>query len=337
MQSRKNSTLFLICALLCVLCFSTVFLLCSCTQDSTDGNSVVCSSFVIYDWVKQVMGDDCESWELVLLGARGADVHSYQPTVKDIAHIARCELFIYFGGESESWAEDVIACAENSSMSSLALTHALEKELCTLNSGGHSHSHDVPEGHNGHDGHDGHDHEYDEHIWFSPELVYASVMHIADLLSEAKPQMAQTYKNNAGTYISSLKDIEAQYLSLGNSAPRKNIVVCDRYPFFYLGQMMGLEYAAAYEGCSAESEASFSVVRDLSQVIDKTGVGYVLVCEGSDKRIAHAAINATKQRSAQILTLDSMQSVTESDISEGVSFVSILKNNLEVLKTALSK
>ena len=291
--------------------------------------SIVCSSYVIYDWVVNVLGDDAENWSIRLLGAKGADIHSYQPTVRDIAAAAECRVFIRNGGDSETWAHRMLEAAGNDGMLELSLCDALEDKLCP---GGEQDHHEEHGGH-AHDGHahDGHSHEYDEHIWLSPEYARESVSLIADILSEARPESASEYSENARLYNERIQALETEYRALADTAGSKSVVLCDRDPFFYLWELMGIECEAAFEGCSAESEASFSVVSRLSRKIDETGTEYVLICESSAGRIADAVISATKDKNAKVLTLDSMQSAVTGD----AGYVEMLEGNLEVLRTAL--
>ena len=296
--------------------------------DADTRESIVCSSPVISEWTRAVLGSDADNLNIVTLGARGADVHSYQPTVRDIAAVARCSVFIRNGGTSETWADGVITAADNDAMLTLALCEEMEDKLCAdvLLPSEHEHEHEHEHGH----GHEGHDHEYDEHIWISFELACESVSHICAVLSEARPAMAEKYAENAAAYVASIRAIEAEYASLRPLCEGRIAVMCDRDPFFYMWEFLGLEVEAAYEGCSAESEATFSVVSRLSRVIDGRGVRYVLVCESSDGRIADAVISASRDKNASVLTLDSMQS----ELGQG--YIGALKNNLAVLRTALA-
>ncbi len=304
-------------------------LLCICTAGCADRDErdvIVCSSFVIYDWVTNILGEDAQEWSIRLLGAKGADIHSYQPTVRDIAATAQCRVFIRNGGESETWAPKMTEAAKNSGMLELSLCDRLEEKLCAeAEHSGHSgHSH---EGH----AHDSHAHEYDEHIWLSFEYAKDSVILIARTLSEAKPERADVYSENARLYSEKISAVEKKYRELADSAKSKAAVLCDRDPFEYLWEFMGIECEAAFEGCSAESEAGFSVVSRLAEKIDETSAGYVLVCESSDGRIADAVISATKEKNASVLTLNSMQSAVIGD----AGYIEMLESNLEVLRSAL--
>ena len=287
--------------------------------------SIVCSSYVIYDWVINVLGEDVEGWNIRLLGAKGADIHSYQPTVRDIAAAAECRVFIRNGGQSETWADKMRFAADNEDMIELSLCETMESLLCHEDEDSHAeHSHDTH-------AHDGHSHEYDEHIWLSFEYARESISLIADALSEARPERAEDYWRNAESYNERVLELEGEYAALANSRENKTVILCDPDPFHYLWKFMGIECEAAYEGCSAESEANFAVVSRLSRKIDECSAGYVLVCESSDEKIANAVISATKNKNAKILSLDSMQSAVIGD----AGFIEMAERNLEVLKTAL--
>ena len=47
-------------------------------------------------------------------------------------------------------------------------------------------------------------------------------------------------------------------------------------------------------------------------------------------------VKYTKNKNAEILTLDSMQSVTKKQIADGYTYLSVMEKNLEVLKAALN-
>lgn len=308
----------------------TVFLilqtisLCSCASEGDSRPKIVTTTFVLCDWVKNVLGDEAENYSVEILGANGADIHSYQPTVKDISLLSRCDAFVHIGGESDSWAEGALRSANNADMTVIDLSQALGSKLCAEE---HGHDH----------GDEEHEHSFDEHIWFSFELARASVEKIAESLGERFTDKRDVFFANARSYCEEITVLEGEYSALKteDQADGGCVVVADRYPFAYLFDSIGIEAHAAFEGCSAESEASFEVIARLSAVIDERGLSRVLVCEDSDGRIADAVIRNTKSKDAQILTLNSLQSLGSDDAAAGKSYISVMRENLEVLKKAL--
>ena len=146
---------------------------------------------------------------------------------------------------------------------------------------------------------------------------------------------AEAYKKNADSYIESLKSLDADYKAVVDAASNKTILFGDRFPFRYMVDDYGLTYYAAFVGCSAESEASFETITFLAKKVDELALPAIFTIEGKDKRIAETISQNTASKDQKILTLDSMQSVSSSDIKNGTTYMSIMESNLSVLKEAL--
>ena len=321
---KKGTLKKAVCGIIC--CALATLSLAGCKAEEQKPQ-IVASTYVIADWIGCVLGEDVQSYSIYVLCDNGEDIHSYEPTVRDIYALSRCSLFVHAGGGSEEWVEGTLGSAKNPDMTDLSLMHELRDLLCETDGQEHEEK----------DSHDGHEHEHDEHIWFSEELVCASIDKISEALGAQFPERAETYTENAAAYRERVEGVFADYRECVRAGARNNILVADRFPFFYLTSGLGLEYAAAFDGCSAETEASFEVISRLSGVIDDTSLGYVIICEGTSDAIANAVISNTRGGNAVILTLDSMQSVTEKDVSDGWSYIGAMEGNLAVLATALSK
>lgn len=305
-----------------LLCLLPLF---GCAKE--DGRPViVTTTYLMADLTREVLGDTAKEYNITVLASRGEDIHSYEPTVGDIYALSRCELFIHVGGESEEWVQGVLRSAQNPDMRELSLMSECAHMLCR-----HEHEHEAEDGH----GHSAHEHEYDEHIWFSFDIICESAELIAREAGLLDSGRAQVYSENAKGFCERVRALEAEYISCVENAPKSMILVADRFPFFYLTESLGIEYEAAFDGCSAESEASFALISELSYAIDREELSYVLVCEGSDRAVADAVISNTKQKNARVLVLDSMQSVKEEDVRAGWSYLLATEKNLEVLRTAL--
>ena len=311
---------------------------------------IIATIFPEYDWVMNVLGDNPAGVEVTLLLDKGVDLHSFQPSVDDIMKVTTCDMLIYAGGESDDWVGDILKEAANQNMRQLNLIEILGDQAKTeeLVEGmeGHDHDHDH-EGENHEHGeeahedethdheHADHDEEYDEHVWLSLRNAEIFVRKIAEELSGLDPENAGLYQENAESYCADLKALDEEYVRAVSEAEKKTLLFGDRFPFRYLTDDYGLEYYAAFAGCSAETEASFETVAFLAQKTDELGLGTVLTIDGSDRRIAETIISATKEKNQQILTLDSMQSATGKDAETGSDYLSIMRSNLEVLKQAL--
>lgn len=289
--------------------------------------SIVATIFPEYDWIRQLLGDRADQVQLTLLLDSGVDLHSYQPTVEDIVKLSGCDMFVYVGGESDAWVDDALREATNPDMIVVDLLDVLgdtvkEEELV--------------DGMEAEDGEDEEEEpEYDEHVWLSLRNASLLCAVLADRLAELDPEGAQTYAANAEAYIDRLQALDGEYQRTVEAAPVKTLLFGDRFPFRYLADDYGLNYYAAFAGCSAETEASFAIIAFLSGKVDELGLHSILQIESSDGSIARTIRDTTAAKDQQILTLDSLQSVTARDVDNGVTYLAVMEDNLAVLKEAL--
>ena len=308
--------------------------------------SIVCITYPEYDWIMNILGDKAANFNVTLLQNNGTDLHSYQASIKDIAKISVCDMLVFVGGESDEWVEKAVAEAKNKNMIVVNMLEALgdkvkEEEVVEGMQAEEEEEEDEHEHEHADHDHDGHHHhhdevEYDEHVWLSLRNAAALVQTLAQKISELDSANAAVYKANAAAYSKSLLDLDAQCKKAVAAAAKKTILFGDRFPFRYLADDYNLKYYAAFVGCSAETEASFETVIFLAKKVDELGLNAVLTIEKSDKKIAKTIVSNTKKKSAEILEMDSLQSITQKDIKAGGrSYLSAMKKNLEVLKKAL--
>ena len=300
-------------------------------QEETQKISIICTIFPQYDWVRQIIGDEnIDRFDVTFLISSGADLHNFNPSVQDMTRIMTSDAFIYVGGHSDSWVDDVMRRA-NPDIAKLNLMDTLIEAMG---------EHDLLEGFCDVDCDEEHDHSHeethaDEHIWLSLRRAKILCSAIADLISELDPEHAQTYKENAETYIARLTALDAEFHIAVESANFKTLVFADRFPFRYLMDDYGLNHYAAFQGCSAESEASFVTIISLANRLNQLGLNAVMVTETSDQSIARTVINSTDAGNHKILVLHAAHSVTVSQAETGVTYLSIMRNNLETLKEAM--
>ncbi len=317
--------------------------------------TIICTTFPEYDWVLNILGNKAADFDLILLQDKGADLHSYQPTVKDIARISSCDMFVYVGGESDEWVEDALKNATNKNMKVINLMEVLGDKVKAeeIKEGMQSeedeeHEHHHHEGEH-HDDDDDHDHEaeehhhhddedeveYDEHVWLSLRNAKLLSAEIAAALCEKDSANAAAYKANLAAYTAKLNTLDAKYSATVKTASKNTILFGDRFPFRYLVDDYGLDYFAAFVGCSAETEASFETVIFLAKKIDELGLNVVLKIESGDGKIARTIAQNAKNKNAKVLTLDSIQSTTAKQAASGTTYLSIMESNLKVLEEAL--
>ena len=299
--------------------------------------SIVATIFPGYDWVREIMGDEAENADITMLMDNGTDLHSYQPTADDIIKISKCDLFIYAGGESDEWVKDALKQTENKDMKVINMMEMLgdsvkTEEVVEGMESEHDHDHDEDGDHNDSD----QEVEYDEHTWLSLKNAEMICEAIENDLSSLDPENKDIYKKNSEEYISKLSELDSKYQKTVDDAVRKTVLFGDRFPFRYLTDDYGLDYYAAFVGCSAETEASFKTVKFLAEKVDELDLPCVMTIEGSDHKIAETIIRNTADKDQKVLTMDSMQAVTASDLKDGKTYLSVMEKNLEALKEALN-
>ena len=226
-----------------------------------DKLSIVATIFPEYDWVCEILGNKVKNVEVTMLLDNGVDLHSYQPTINDIAKISDCDMFIYVGGESDGWVNEALKNAKNDKMKVINLLEVLGDSVKTeeLIEGMQEEEHDHHHEEISEEKHE-HEEEKDEHVWLSLKNAKILCKKIADNLSEIDPQNKNVYSANVSTYIKKLSALDEEYKKMVNGSNRKIVLFGDRFPFRYLVDDYGLDYYAAFVGCSAETEASFETV-----------------------------------------------------------------------------
>ena len=288
--------------------------------------TIVAAIFPEYDWLRNLTAGS-DTIELKLLIDKGVDLHSYQPDVNDILTVSNCDVFVYSGGASDLWVEDVLETAMNPKLIAVDMMELLEehRELCADD---HDHEH-------GDEEHD-HEHAADEHIWLS--LVNAGYIcqELTELLCELDWDNEALYRENFARYGKKIQALDEKYALALSETNHESILFADRFPFAYLMEDYGLYHFAAYEGCSAETEVSFDTFAHLSETLRALNLPGVVVIDDSDHRIADTVIAASGDKSRKIYTLQSMQAVSRRQIKDGVTYLDIMEENLSVLERALN-
>ena len=328
---------FSFCSLACAIFVAALFSLIACNSVSENKKqeshefSIITTIYPEYAWAKEILGTRTDSVNLTLLIKNGIDLHSYKPTAHDVAKIASADMVIYVGGESDEWIKDALTASPKKGRVEINLMEALgdrvkaEEIVEGMQAEAHEHHH--------------HDEEVEnnEHVWLSLKNAEILVKKIAEELSKIDAAHASSYKQNAEAYIAQIQSLDAEYRTAVESAARKTVLFGDRFPFRYLVDDYGIKYYAAFVGCSAESEASFETIAFLAGKMDSESLPSIFIIENGNEKIAKAVLAASKNsKSAQILTINSMQSITEEQINNGINYLSLMKANLENLKKALN-
>lgn len=312
--------------LLCIFAVAMAVLFATSCQQEKDSRkySIVCTIFPEYDFIMNIIGDKAELFDVTMLLGNGSDMHSYQPTVADIAKISDCDMFVYVGTQSQNWVNNILKNVDTSKTAVVSLTEILEEELCGECTAIEEHDHE----------HD-HEDEYDEHVWLSLKKSQKIVDVLCNEIITLDPDNQSVYKSNAESYNSTLSQLDSDFQASLKTAKYNTLIFADRFPFIYLTEDYGIEYFAAFTGCSTESDAGVKTILFLSEKLTELKLPALMVIETSDKTVANTVISQSGLNDTQIISLNSCQTVTKKQIEDGITYIDIMKTNFDNIKTAL--
>ena len=307
--------------------------LCGCTPVEEDSGklSVVCSLFPYYDFVRVIGGE----WvEPRLLVAAGREAHSFEPTPADVIRVSRADVFVYNGGEGEQWVDEILSSAGENIPTVLRMmdyAQTLEEEPVDGDShddhDGHDHDHDDHD----HD-HDSDDIEYDEHIWTSPVEAEKLCRAICDALCAADPAHTAVFQANLAAYLQNLAALDADFRQVCQEKKRDLLVFGDRFPLLYFCREYGLNYRAAFHGCSSDTEPSLYTLKFLIDKVRQEQIPVVYTLELSSQKVAEAIAETT---GAKVVTFYSCQTVSQSDWAAGEGYLSLMRRNVAALREGI--
>ncbi|MBQ4267838.1 MAG: zinc ABC transporter substrate-binding protein, partial [Clostridia bacterium] len=277
--------------------------------------SVVATAFAQYDFARQIAGDKAD---IVMLLAPGEESHTFEPTPGDIATVKNCDLFIYGGGESDKWVDTILNSADNE-IKTVKMMDIVElhEEDSHSDEEHHDHSHT----------------EYDEHVWTSPENAIVICEAICNALVEADPKNEDYYVSNCSEYTASLRELSEEIRNTVQLSNKKAIAVGDRFPMKYFCEEYGIEYYAAFPGCSAQVEANPVTIARLKNYILDNGIDTVFKVDLSTGLVAGTVSEMTD---SDVATLYSCHVISVEDFEKGETYLSLMERNLTALKIALA-
>lgn len=294
------------------------------TIDPDDGKlHVVTTIFAPYDFAREIGGEDVT---VTMLLKPGCEVHSYEPSPKDIIAIRNADVFLYVGGESDAWVRDVLAGVDNPNLRTVTLmdcVEALEEETVEGMQAGHEeHEHGHAD-----------ETEYDEHVWTSPRNAALICEKLADAFAAADPTHADAYAQRCGAYVEQLNVLDAEFEQIVEDSARKTIIFADRFPLLYFADAYGLTYFAAYPGCADSAEPSAATVAFLIDKVEAEQIPVVFCIELSNQKLADTVCEAT---GAKKLQFSSCHNVTAAEFKDGATYLSIMRQNAAALREALN-
>lgn len=293
-----------------IILILVIFILTGCTNEQKNKDlKITVTSFPCYDITKNVVGDDVK---VEMLIKPGTEVHTYEPTPQDIINISKSDIFIYIGGASDEWVDEVLKSVENKDLKVIKLIDYVD----VIEDSEHDHLHDV-----------------DEHIWTNPLNIIKMAKIINETVSEIDSKNKDKYLENTNEYILKLTELDNKFRELIDNSKRKDIVFADRFPFKYFALEYGLNYKSAFHSCSSEAEVSAKTLKELIDYVNNNDINTIFYLELSNQSIANTIIEET---GCSKKMFHSGQNVTVEEFENGITLIKIMENNLKNLEGALN-
>ena len=307
-------------------------------EKADDGKlQIVATLFPYYDFARAVAGGRAD---VTLLLSPGREAHSFEPTPLDAVTISEADVFLYNGGEGEYWVEEMLdAAGEHIAVKARMMDYvdALGEEFSEGMQGADDHDHDHDHGDHDHEKNEAHDSdavEYDEHIWTSPKNAAILCRAVCEAICRADAENADFYRANCENYCAQLKTLDACFAILCTDAPRKLLVFADRFPMLYFCREYGLDYRAAFHGCSGDTEPSLATIKFLIDKVEDENIPVVYTIDFGTKKVAAVVSECT---GAAIGTIYSMQTVSRADFDAGETYLTLMERNYEALRKGLNE
>lgn len=295
---------------------------CETNKKSNDKLSIVSTIFPGYDFARQIADKNAD---ITMLLSPGMESHNYDPTPQDIIKIENADIFIYVGGESDEWVDDILDNVDTSKTKVIKMMDSVDTLEEEVVEGMQEEAEEETS--------EEHEEEYDEHVWTSPKNAVKITKAISNAIIEKDAEHKDQYESNTTAYVEKLESLDSDFKEIVSNASRKEIIFGDRFPLRYFVEEYGLTYYAAFPGCSSDTEANASTIAFLIDKVKEDQIPVVFYIEMSNQKIAKTIAEET---GAKTLEFHTAHNVTKQEFNNGITYIDIMNNNIKVLKEALS-
>ena len=296
-----------------------LFLITGCNKNSQE-YTIVTTNFPGYDFTRAITQNSDIKVEMLL--KPGSEIHDFEPTPQDIIKIKNSKIFVYVGGESDSWIEDILIDIDSTKTKIVKLMDLVD-----------TYEEEITEGMEEEPEESESEIELDEHVWTSPVNAIKIIKKLTDEVISINEINKELYKSNRDSYVKELENIDNEIKDVVKNSQRKEIIFGDRFPFRYFIEEYGLTYYAAFPGCSEASEASAKTISFLINKVKENQIPVIFHIELSNKKIAEAI---SKETGAKVLEFNSAHNISKAEFDKNIRYIDIMKNNIIALKEALN-
>lgn len=318
----KKIILAIIAILIIVIAGIAIFKSGNSNNKDNDKIQVVVSNFASYDFLRAIIGDN-DNIELTFLLGAGKDSHSYDPTAQDLITIQNADLFVYLGGETENWVDEVLEALDDKDIKTICISDYVDTiEEQEIDGAELEDEEEEEEG------------AFDEHIWTSPTNAIKMINILEETMEEIDNENSTKYKENARDYIAQIEDIDNQIQEIVDNKVRDRLIFADKMPMQYFINYYDLKVSAAFSGCSTETEPSASTIAYLEEKVKEENIPVVLYIELNDGRVAKT-IAEEAGNGCEAMQIQTLHNVSLDDLNNGETWVSLMTRNIDVLRKAL--
>ncbi|HPI99451.1 MAG TPA: metal ABC transporter substrate-binding protein [Enterococcus sp.] len=292
------------------------FLLGACgqSQETNDELKIMTTFYPMYEFSKQVVGDE---GEVELLIPAGTEAHDYEPSAKDIAKISEADALVYNSEDLETWVERLGESVDTQQTTFIEAAGQID----LMESGAEDdHDHETEE----------HHHEHDPHVWVDPVLAMKEVETIRDALIEKFPEKQATFEKNAAAYLEELNALDQEFQTAFKDAKNKTFVT-QHAAFAYLAKQYGLTQESI-AGISPDEEPSPSRLAELKHYVEEHHVKVIYFEENASSKVAETLAQET---GVSLEVLNPLESLTNEQLEAGEDYISVMRDNLDALKASI--
>lgn len=302
-----------------LLPFSLLMAACSSEKDPSPNNknhlTIYTTVFPLQYFTEQIGG---KYVDVKTIYPSGADEHTFEPSQKDMMHLADSDLFFYIGLGLEGFVEKAKDTLKNEKVTLVATADNLKLPK-------DNHSSEEADG-------DHHPGDVNPHVWLDPIYSKDMAAVIRDALVKIMPQNKAVFNQNYQKLAKELEQLNANYESTISNATHKKIIVTHA-AFGYWEKRYGIEQISI-SGLSTTNEPTQKELEKIISMADHDGLHYILFEQNVKSKLGKIV---QEEIGARALPIHNLAILTKDNIKDNETYFSLMNKNLDTLKTALNK